>query len=299
MLSVLIPTHNYDTVSLVTEIQKQCIASEIIFEIIVLDDGSTNTEIDKKNELINLIPHCRIEKNQVNLGRGQNINKLVQKSQYDWVLILDCDVFPTKEYFIKNYLNSLSNQKTEIIYGGIAYKIETPEKNKLLRWVYGKKREQISVQQRNKAPYKTTLTSNFLIRKKIFQEIKFDERITQYGYEDLVFIENLKIRKITINHIDNPVYHLNYETSKIFLEKTELALKNLCELEKREVIKNHSTKIQQSYSRLDSFKLTMLFYIAFRKTRKIIQLNLLSSKPNLFLFDLYKLGFFISQKLNL
>ena len=40
MLSVLIPTYNYNAVSLVKELHKQLLDSNIVFEIICIDDGS-------------------------------------------------------------------------------------------------------------------------------------------------------------------------------------------------------------------------------------------------------------------
>lgn len=40
MLSILIPTYNYNVVPLVLELQKQCLEYKIHFEIIVFDDGS-------------------------------------------------------------------------------------------------------------------------------------------------------------------------------------------------------------------------------------------------------------------
>ena len=40
MLSILIPTYNYDITHLVYELHKQASEAEIDFEIICLDDGS-------------------------------------------------------------------------------------------------------------------------------------------------------------------------------------------------------------------------------------------------------------------
>ncbi len=41
MLSILIPTYNYNIVALVSEIHRQISNTEIPFEIICLDDAST------------------------------------------------------------------------------------------------------------------------------------------------------------------------------------------------------------------------------------------------------------------
>ncbi len=55
MLSILIPTYNYNTFSLVEELTNQAIATGISFEIIVLDDGSTDQISLKENSKINIM----------------------------------------------------------------------------------------------------------------------------------------------------------------------------------------------------------------------------------------------------
>lgn len=51
MLSILIPTYNYNVYPLVSELHRQCLECGIAFEIIVFDDGS-NRYI-KDNQQIN------------------------------------------------------------------------------------------------------------------------------------------------------------------------------------------------------------------------------------------------------
>ena len=91
------------------------------------------------------------------------------------------------------------------------------------------------------------MTSNILIHKSIFDTTQFNEQITEYGYEDLVFTESLKKNNFVVNHINNPCYHLNYETSGIFIEKVETAIKNLVQLEEKGIINNNITNLQLTY----------------------------------------------------
>jgi len=51
-------------------------------------------------------------------------------------LFLDCDTTPTSENFIANYIKATS--KADVVFGGLAYQIEPPKDNELLRWIYGK-----------------------------------------------------------------------------------------------------------------------------------------------------------------
>jgi hypothetical protein len=44
--------------------------------------------------------------------------------------------------------------------------------------------------------------------------IPFDERIRNYGYEDVLLGKRLKENKIDILHIDNPLILDNYESNE-------------------------------------------------------------------------------------
>ena len=296
MLSILIPTYNYNAFPLVEELQNQAIEAGIAFEIIILDDGSTDEISLNENLKINTLENCSFEKNETNTGRAKFRNLLSKISKYNLLLFIDCDTFPKNKKFIALYVNGIS-VNNNIIFGGIAYKKTKPNQESLLRWKYGSSREEITVLERRKNPYKTTLVSNILIKKEVFDSVKFDERINQYGYEDLVFIQNLKTKDYPIYHIDNPIYHLNYETSIEFLEKTKKALESLKFIEETKILGTTETKIQKSYHFILKFKLNRIIIYLYRKFEFLAKKNLLSKKPSLLIFDLYKLAYFCVIKL--
>ena len=284
MLSILIPVYHYNALPLVNELIKQCNFSGITFEILCQDDAS-NSQENILNQEINLISNCSFFINVNNLGRGKNINSLAQKAKYDWLLILDCDTFPTDSNFIQNYVDVISSSSKNILFGGIIYEDKKPEKEQLLRWIYGQKRETSSI-----------LTSNLLIQKNVFLEHPFDESITKYGYEDLCFFSVLKKNNYEISQIENPTFHLNLETSEVFLNKTKIALENLIFLYNSNKISGDDSKIIKTFELLKNLKLTRFLAFLFKKNQSKIERNLLSEKPSLFLFDLYKLGCFCSLK---
>jgi glycosyltransferase involved in cell wall biosynthesis len=72
MLSILIPVYNYSVYPLVSELQKQCLESNIQFEILCQDDASNLFKIE--NEKINSLENCNFSVNNLNVGRGKNIN---------------------------------------------------------------------------------------------------------------------------------------------------------------------------------------------------------------------------------
>ncbi len=289
MLSILIPTYNYNVYPLVTELKKQAYLTNIEYEIIVLDDASL--VLLEQNLAINDLENCFYLSNDVNLGRSNNINKLINLSRFDYCLILDCDVFPKKNDFISNYLIELFSKK-EVVYGGIAYKTELPLQKEMLRWKYGHLREAIPFEKRIQHPYQHLLTSNILICKSTLENNFFNKDIINYGYEDLEFVKKLEAKNINVTNINNEVYHLNLETSAEFLQKTEKALQNLYFLEKTGILPKKSTKVSKLHSILKQLFLDKLIEIFYHILKPFLKQNLLSKNPNLFIFDLYKILFY-------
>jgi glycosyltransferase involved in cell wall biosynthesis len=290
MLSILIPTYNYNAYPLVLELQKQCLECQIVFEIICQDDMSSTHLLE--NSAINELQNCVFLSNLINLGRGRNINLIAEKAKFDWLLILDCDVYPTNEKFIKNYIEAINSHTAKIIFGGISYSNKNSEDQKLLRWVYGKKRESVSVELRQKKPFSNTLTSNIVIKKDLFLENPFDKSIIKYGYEDLCLLSVLKSKNIQIQHINNSAYHLNLETSIAFLEKTKIALENLFFIIDANILNTVDLKIIKVYNLVKKIRFEKLIIYVFNKFEGKIIENLLSDKPSLLLFDFYKLGYY-------
>lgn len=290
MLSILIPTYNYDAYPLISEIQKQAKETGIDFEIIIIDDASELYKLE--NNRIKLFENCVYEELPQNSGRSKIRNLLASKAAYDWLLFMDCDTFPCNPDFISNYINQIFTTTKSVFFGGIKYKLEKPKPEKLLRWKFGRKREAINLVNRIKNPYKTALISNFLIRKSVFDFILFDEKITEYGYEDFTFIHSLKNKNIEIQHIENPLYHLKLETSELFLSKTKTALETLLFISKNNELPNFESKITKIYTILSYFKLHFLVSNLFLKLQLKLKNNLTSKKPSLFVFDFYKIGYF-------
>lgn len=289
MLSILIPAYNYNAFPLVLELHKQCLDCEIEFEILCQDDAS-DSKWNIENQKINSIDNCTFFINNSNFGRGNNINSLVEKSKYGALLLMDCDTFPTQNDFIQKYCKVIPT--ISVVFGGIQYEKKVPSKEQLLRWVYGNKREALSQENRNKNPNNNVLTSNLLIKKEIISQYPFDTTITKYGYEDSCFLSVLKTKNIKVSHIDNPTYHLNLETSILFLEKTKIAIENLVYIINSGKFPAIESKINSAYVVLKRIKLVAITAYIFNKTESKIISNLLAEKPSLFLFDLYKLGYY-------
>jgi glycosyltransferase involved in cell wall biosynthesis len=294
MISILIPTYNYNVFPLVKNLHEQCESENIVYEILVFDDASQDKKIVGENSIINSLKDCCFEILEANIGRSKIRNLLAEKAKYNWLLFLDADTFPSSSEFIKKYLSAFSKD-TSIIFGGIDYPKNNSE-NFSLRHKYGCERESLPLAERLKNPYRSFITMGFAIKKEIFRKIKFNEKLAGYGYEDSVFANELQKNNIPIHHIDNPVIHLNLETNEDFINKSELALQNLLNFHESGAIDGNTVKILKTYLKLKNSRLLFAVSLLFRISEKKWRQNLNSPKPSLFLFDLYRLGYLSSLK---
>lgn len=294
MLSILIPTYNYNVVPLVFELKQQADELGIVYEIIVQDDLSQG--FITENSQINSLPNCSFSINSENLGRGKNINLLYSKSKYDNVLIMEADALPEHKSYLKNYIEILSKSSTQVIFGGVKYPETIPPKEKLLRWKYGINREIKSLQHRLKNPYGFVFTWNLLLKKEILLQFPFPEFVQEYGYEDFIFTENLSLNSVPVTHIENFLIHHNNEDSIDFIKKSERAVKNLYNLISLHKIDPKKIRLSNLYLILKKLHLTAIVKAIYLKTKKQILTNLTSENPNLYLLDFYKLGYYCDLK---
>ena len=294
MISICIPIYNFNVVDLIITIINQGEESKKPYEVICIDDGS-NKETLKLNAEINSHNAVKYIILKKNIGRSKIRNLFLENANYENLLFIDCDCSIQSENFLEKYFEHLDNV---VVYGGRKHHDNPPKnKNKKLRWLYGIKKEDQNFNYRVKNPYHCFRSNNFLIKRAIFSQIRFNEKIETYGHEDTLLSLELKENKIAIFQINNPVFHEGIEDSIIFLEKTKSAIKNLILLEKN-ILNTSSIKLIKTYHLINKLKLTWLIFPLSKPISKILERQLLSSKPSLKIFDLYKLIYFLGEKQN-
>ena len=289
MLSILIPTYNYNVLELVSEVHKQAIANNIPFEILVFDDASTLHF--KENDLINNFSNSTYKILPKNIGRSAIRNLLSNEASFENLLFLDADVMVFDDFFLEKYIKFIKKEQFDIVYGGIKYQTNKPNNNQLLRWTYGNEREALNADIRNKSPYVSFLTLNFLAKKSLFKEINFNENIPNLRYEDLLFSFHLMQNQSKIIHINNQVIHNGIETSEVFLLKTNDSLKGLQFLLNENLLPYNYARISRIYKTLKQWHLLILLKYIHKLFYKFFKKNLLGSKPSLFVYDIYRLGY--------
>jgi hypothetical protein len=291
MLSILIPIYNYNVFPLVEQLHKQCLECRIDFEILCFDDFSVVE--NPSNTKINQLQNCQFKILEHNIGRSAIRNLLAKNASFENLLFLDADTLPLDYQFVSRYLKQI-NQEEKVVYGGIKYQVKKPENAKIFRWTYGVNREALTLENRKKNVYLSLLTLNFMIKKSIFEKVKFNVKIPNLRHEDTLFSFDLKKQKIKIIHIENPVLHLGLDDFEIAIKKEKqsiIALKNLIE---NNLISNDYVSISRVYLKIKKYKISFIFRYFYKIAEKPLLKNLSSTNPSLLVFDLFRLGFLCS-----
>jgi glycosyltransferase involved in cell wall biosynthesis len=296
-LSILIPTYNNVCFELVRSLQAQASllsvsASDFKYEIIVADDGSTDKTTIEGNRIINTLPHCRYIEREKNVGRAAIRNFLAKEAQYPWLLFIDSNMNVINNEYLANYQKE--EEESDVIYGGYQIKRDADTQERLkynLRYIFelaGVQNGDYRLRQIN--PYGDFHTSNFIAKRSIMLKYPFDERFFHYGYEDVLWGKTLKDNQISIHHVDNPLGYEHFIGNMSFINKTEESLHTLYQFRKE----------LQEYSKIISYANKVKGWHLYAPCQRLfpllslpIKARLTGNKPSIFLFNIYKLLYYI------
>lgn len=194
-------------------------------EFILYDDGSAE-KYQAVNKKYQQYPAVSFYASKENSGRSLARNRLSELAQGEFLLYIDCDSLPVRKDFLRAYCQNTDHY---VVVGGRKYLSNCSPKFRL-HHKYGLKREISSLPQRKANPYKAFYSSNFMVKKSLFAQIKFDERIKQYGHEDTVLGIQLKRKGIVVGQIENEVFHALLDEDAVFINKQKEAVENLVTL---------------------------------------------------------------------
>ncbi|NMB71148.1 MAG: glycosyltransferase [Bacteroidales bacterium] len=300
MLSILITAYNEDVVPLAESLHTQCLDAAIPFEIIVCDDHSSDF-FRKRNEKLTAYSGVTYRYLESNIGRARIRNLMVSMAKYQWLLFVDGDSRVVSPHFVRKYIDAL--QQGTVVCGGRVYNQRKPEKKEfLLHWKYGTAREQKNATLRNRFPYRSFMTSNFLCPADVFASVSFDESISGYGHEDTLFGHRLWQKGIPLVHIDNPLLHDGLIPAVEFLQKGENAVKNLAKLfihyhNEKELMEG--VRMLRAFLFIKKWYLTSVIELFLRMFQPLFLRNLNGKNPFLLFYDMIRLSWLIREIRNL
>lgn len=297
-ISLLIPVFDYDIIALVHSMKDAMGKVPEFYEILIGDDGSSAEYREKYRSLE--VDNVKVISSKKNIGRAAIRNRLALEAKGDFLIFIDADVMlpGTAEAYMLKWLPFLNNSR--VICGGTLYHDSAPgDPDKLLRWKYGKWREQKSAVERNKHPHTGFSTFNVLFEKSVFSKIRFNEELKQYGHEDTLLGFQLKKAGIDILHIDNGLMHEGLESNRDFLNKTKLGIENLSQLYDKVTDKksfSETVSMLKIYNKLRLLGLTRILAAIFIRYRDRMEIRLDSSNISLLLFAFYKMSMFCTYR---
>ncbi|MCR4921383.1 MAG: glycosyltransferase [Bacteroidaceae bacterium] len=288
-LSILIPCYCYDPRPLVRALCRLMTDDE---EIIVGDDCTPSDQSESYLSDLAQWERVRVVRQQENRGAAAMRNRLAREATGEYLLFLDCDALPLRSSFLAEYLKQLPTD--EVLCGSICHAATLPDASVSLRWTYEKRAERrFTAKERNKHPYQNFRTFNFLIPRETMLRCPFDETVRLSGYEDTLAGKAFRASGIRIRHIENPLLNMGLEDNETFLRKTERQLRTLHE--KRGELRGFSSLLA-AYRCVECMGLAGCLRFLHRRLAEAERRNLLSLRPRIWVFQLYKLGYYATIK---
>lgn len=297
MLSIIIPTYNYNCAHLVCELQKQCEEVQAMFEafdyeIIVGDDNSTDAGSVAKNAVIEALPNCKFLLYNNNAGRTGHRNRLLHECHGEWVVIIDADAEVVTADFILNYWTAAQNlRNADIIVGGLETPATAPPGCELRHRYELEAEKRRTLEYRRAHPADNFTAFNVMVNRRVLETMSFNPQCTEYGYEDALFGIEAEQRGYAILHIDNPLLHTGINPSEEFLRNSEAALRTLHKLGKP---MTERARVAIMAAKLQRAGMAKAVKWLFRIAAPALRHQLLSAKPSLKAFAFYKLGYYLN-----
>lgn len=293
-LSILIPVFNDSCVSLVKTLSHQASQLEdLTYELLVADDASTDQETLLQYQQMTDIQGFRLIALTENVGRSAIRNLLANEARYATLLFVDSGVEIIDSHFLDRYLRAALPAEREVVCGGITLRATPSEFRHNLRVRYETASlSSHTAQARSLHPYQSFRTACFLISRAVMLAHPLPERIRTYGYEDVLFGKMLEESNIAVTHIDNPVCYVWFEDNEHFVQKTEEAMTTLRAL--GDDVRGYS-RLYAAARRLKVFHLESPFVWLYHWLAPACRRQLCGQRPSLWLFQLYKLGYFINS----
>lgn len=295
MLSILIPTYNYNCSELITGLAEQALqlkkeesTEHFDYEILVGDDASTDIPTIDANKEATLTTGGRYIRVPRNIGRASMRNTLARQATGKFILFIDCDARLCTKTFLKQYWHD--RDRADVVCGALKSPDIPPPVGHELRYRYeiaaAKRR---SADYRNAHSYMAFTTFNVMFRREVFLRTGFDERCIEYGYEDALLGLTLQQNGISVWHTDNALIHDGIDSNTSFLQKTEASLRTLSQL--KGAMQQHAGA-SRAVQILNRFHLRHFTAYIFGACRQALWRQLSGKSPSLFLFKLYKIGYY-------
>lgn len=201
-------------------------AHDIEVELVLFDDSSLPHFEQMNHELQRMDPRVKYLSLVENVGRSRIRNRMADYAKGEWLLFMDCDMRPSDDLFLHRYHQNM-DESVDVLCGGVFLESKPEDYTFRLQWQVETAQAKNLDRLRRKGIYDGVSTGNFMVRRTVYEKVRFDESLQGYGREDQLFSLNLKDVGARIRQINNPTVHQGKETNADYLRKIEQSLVNL------------------------------------------------------------------------
>ncbi|HDP67577.1 MAG TPA: glycosyltransferase [Candidatus Marinimicrobia bacterium] len=189
-ISIIIPAYNAQGTirTCIRSVQVQNY-SEKAFEIIIVDDGSTDNTVDLL-ESLSLADNVHIYTHNKNRGLAAARNTGIAHSKGNIIIFLDADMEVTTD-FIESHVKLHQNPMVQGVVSDLLPAPEFPN-DKYQKYLYRSRRGAKKYPADSPLPFTVFLFNCTSVKKKTLDQVGlFDDQITRYGGEDTEFAYRL------------------------------------------------------------------------------------------------------------
>lgn len=226
-LSVLVPTYRHDPTALLQALDEEAGHLHRSVELVLLDDGSGDTELDRRcrEAVLGMRLPARFIALKRNEGRSRGRNRLAANARGGSLLFLDSDMLPDDRRFLKTWTDVIARADPAVAFGGFSLLQAPQEPHFAVHRALAARSECVPCDVRARQPEKYVYTSNLLIRRDVFEAERFDDAFSGWGWEDVEWAMRVA-RRFTVVHVDNPATHLGLESPDRLAAKYEQSVAN-------------------------------------------------------------------------
>jgi hypothetical protein len=203
--------------------------------------------------------------------------------------VVDSDACVPPSFSLRSYVEAAG--EADVVCGGLCHPAVNPNAAATLRYRYERHADgRRAARFRQLHPYRHMSTFNLLVRRALFQSIRFDERCTDYGYEDALFGLELMRRGVPVVHVTNAGAR-GAGAERRFLAKTETARCARCA---GWAGRWNGTVMSAAWRCVCGTAGWPRCAVGLPLHASAAAPQLLGRRPSLLLFAFYKLGFFLS-----
>ena len=288
-LSILIPVYREDCTRQVEALWRLCCKAcgqhpGFRFELIAGDDGSGDEQALEVNRRINELSGCRFVAFEENRGAAAMRNHLARMAQYEWLLFLDCDMQLPDEQYIERFLQAPA---VPLVNGGVRIAQQTGDMKHNLRYQYESRHEaEHTAEERQKEPYQSFRSTNFVIRRDTMLRCPFDESFKKSGYEDVALGRSLSHAGVELLNIDNALVMTQFEDNPAYMDKIDRSMRTLAS--HRDTLRGYSGLLDlvEGMPRWVAWMVSA----AHRRVGPLLRSNLAGARPSLRWFNIYRVG---------